>query len=162
MDRRIFLAGAGALWLAGCAGPGPQARLAPGTTLYVVRHGEKDGDALTKAGVARAEALALALAEAPIDRIYSTSYARNRATAAPVAAVQDLEIETVPDSRIAARILPGNEGRALLWVGNKGNIAPLWEALSLTGPAPLNYGDLAVVRADASGVVTVEMRRFGK
>ena len=161
MERRQFLTGLGLVCLMACTPRTQSVTLPPGTTLIVVRHGEKDGDALTSAGVARAEALASALGETPIDRIYSTSYRRNIATAEPLAEAQGLSIETVPDFDVTPKILAGNAGRTILWVGNKGNIAPMWDVLGLTGDAPLAYGDLAFVRADGTGRISVAMTRFG-
>ncbi|QFS82991.1 Histidine phosphatase superfamily (branch 1) [Roseivivax sp. THAF40] len=161
MQRRQMVFGLGALVLAGCATRDTDVAVPPGTTLIMVRHGEKDGDALTAAGQARAAALAARLAATPIDRIYSTSYTRNVLTAQPVADQKGLPVETVPDSNVARRILPGNAGRTILWVGNKGNLAPMWEAIGLPGSAPLAYGDIAFVSADAEGRVTVAMERFG-
>lgn len=161
MLRREVMIGIGALALAGCAAPDRKVQLRPGTTLILVRHGEKREDALTKAGQDRADALSVALADVEIDAVYSTSYKRNVATAEPVATQKNLPILTLADYDVAPNLLAGNAGKTILWVGNKGNLAPIWEALSLPGPAPLNYGDLAFVRADAQGAVTVETVRFG-
>ena len=161
MNRRTIILSLGAVALGGCAAPTTGVRIPPDTTIYVVRHGEKDGDALTRAGVARAEALAVALADVPLDRVYSTSYARNVATAEPVVAAQGIALQTLPDFDVAPALVAGNAGKTVLWVGNKGNIAPIWEAFGLPDPAPLAYGDLGIVRADAAGRVTAELRRFG-
>ncbi|MHA6323741.1 histidine phosphatase family protein [Roseivivax sp. CAU 1753] len=161
MQRRDVLLGFLSIGLAGCAAPREGVVMPPDTTLIVVRHGEKDDDTLTAAGMARANALASALGDVDIDRVYSTSYARNVATAEPVARAQGREVETLPDFDVAPGLLGGNAGKTILWVGNKGNISEIWTALSLPEPAPLNYGDLGVVRSDGAGRVSVQIRRFG-
>lgn len=67
------------------------------TTLYLVRHAEKQSDgthnpSLTEAGAARALRLAETLAEAGLKRIYSTDYKRTQETAAPTAKRQGLTV----------------------------------------------------------------------
>ncbi|OAB58820.1 hypothetical protein AY599_20135 [Leptolyngbya valderiana BDU 20041] len=66
-----------------------------GTTVYLVRHAEKqDGPdpVLTEAGEARAIALRDRLAGIPLDAIYSTQWQRTRLTAEPVARARNLPI----------------------------------------------------------------------
>ncbi len=161
MQRRDMMLGLGALALAGCNTRTADVAVPPGTTLIMVRHGEKSGLELTGPGRARAQALADRLADVPLNRVYSTSYERNVLTAQPVADAKGVPVETVADFNVAPQILAGNGGKTILWVGNKGNLAPMWEAMALPGPAPLNYGDIAFVRADAAGRVSVSLERFG-
>ncbi len=69
---------------------------APVTTVYLVRHAEKEAGkdpALTPAGTARAERLAALLKNENVVKVYSTNTRRTRETAEPVAKAFDLEIE---------------------------------------------------------------------
>ncbi|SIT14783.1 Histidine phosphatase superfamily (branch 1) [Roseivivax lentus] len=164
MHRRDMLLGLGATGfaLAGCTAPSDDAvRVPANTTLIMVRHGEKSGLELTRPGQERAAALAQRLVDVPLDRVYSTSYKRNVLTAQPVADQKGLEVETVADFDVAPQILAGNGGKTILWVGNKGNLSQMWEAMGLPDPAPLEYGDIAFVRADGQGRVSVSLERFG-
>lgn len=69
-------------------------------SIYLVRHGEKDANpadpanpGLSDCGAARAEALAKILADARLQKIYSSDYERTLATARPIAASLSLETE---------------------------------------------------------------------
>ena len=160
MDRRGFLGAGLAFGLVGCAVSGP-VQLPPETTLYIVRHSDRDGEELNRKGRARSAALVAALAGMPVDAIYSPDLKRNLDTAAPLATERGLTVETRPPEAPTARLAQEPAGRAVLWVGNKGNLRTIWESLGLPEPVPLEYGDLAIVRSDAAGVVSVERRRFG-
>lgn len=160
MHRRFFLASVLATALAACANPG-QVRLAPGSTLYVVRHGDRDGENLNAKGKDRARALVTALDGLPLDAIFSPGLQRNLDTAAPLSAARGLPIERLAQESPAAKLAQAGGGRATIWIGNKGNIQSIWDALSLPDPAPLEYGDLHIIGADNAGRLTVERRRFG-
>lgn len=87
------------------------AALAAQTTIHVVRHAEKDRSnpsdrdpSLTKAGVARAKALANVLRSVKLTAIYATDYKRTRETAAPVAKQAGLE-PRVPEPDTTTRLL---------------------------------------------------------
>ena len=73
--------------------------------IFVVRHAERvDGSpdaALSVEGEARAEILARHLRDVGIDAIYSTTYQRTLGTAAPLAEVLGLEIQTGPTHDIS-------------------------------------------------------------
>ncbi|MBV2358521.1 histidine phosphatase family protein [Thalassococcus sp. CAU 1522] len=158
MDRRLFLLGA--LALAGCASSGP-ATLRPNTTLYILRHGDRDGENLSDRGRARARALVGALADDPVDAIHSPGIQRNLDTAAPLAAARGLTVQRRPQENPGTRLAAEAAGRSVVWVGNKGNLQAIWDTLSLPGDPPLDYGQLFVVRSGSDGAVTVERRFFG-
>jgi broad specificity phosphatase PhoE len=66
------------------------------TTVVIVRHAEKTDEpasdpVLNAEGEARAQALLAALGDASIDAIYTTQFARNTMTAAPLAAATGIE-----------------------------------------------------------------------
>jgi broad specificity phosphatase PhoE len=80
------------------------------TLVILARHGESDWNAagrwqghadrpLTDRGRRQAEELARRLAHLPLDAVYASDLERARDTAAAVAAVQGLEVETVPGLR---------------------------------------------------------------
>lgn len=158
MNRRHFLY-LGLAGLSACTGSGP-VTLAPNTTLVVVRHTDRIGDDLSDLGRARARALVPALADVPLDAIYSPGIQRNLDTAAPLSAARDLPVTRRAGENAAPGLARDSAGRSVIWIGNKGNITPIWANLQLPGPAPLDYGDLHIVRVDAAGQVTVERRRF--
>ncbi|WP_236016525.1 histidine phosphatase family protein [Salipiger abyssi] len=147
--------------LAGCAGGGP-VRLAADTTLYITRHGDRSGsdELLNEQGQARARALVAALEGEPLDAIYSPGIQRNLDTAAPLAEARGLTIERRPQEAPTARLASEAAGRAAIWIGNKGNIAEIWEVLGLPEPVGLEYGDLTVLRTDDAGRMSVERRRY--
>lgn len=158
MNRRhvLYLGLAG---LCACTGSGPVA-LAPDTTLVMVRHADRIGDDLSDLGRARAQALVPALADVPLDAIYSPGIQRNLDTAAPLSAARNLPVTRRAGENAAPRLARDSAGRSVIWIGNKGNIIPIWADLGLPGPPPLDYGDLHIVRVDAAGRVQVERRRF--
>ena len=108
------------------------------TTAIVVRHAEKNTDwagsdpPLSPAGRERAEALALALKDARIDRIYVTHFIRNRDTAEPLAKLTGDSIEVVDQGNAAAlakRIWNVDRGRTVLIVGHSDTVPAIVRAL---------------------------------
>lgn len=92
--------------------------------LYIIRHGDPDyvTDTLTERGVKQAEAAAVRLAAAKIDRVYSSPMGRARQTAEPTARLLGLEVQIEEWSReIDKEILtdfPDGEKRSLSLVQN--------------------------------------------
>lgn len=160
MKRRVFLALTSAGLVTACARPGHH-RLAPGTTLILVRHGDRTGPDLNATGHARAKALIGALEGVRVDAIYAPSVQRNLDTAQPLATNRDLPINRLPTDGMAARLIAASAGKTVVWVGNKGNLREIWEALRAGGEPPLNYGDLFVVTTDKLGGLHVDRRHHG-
>ncbi|WP_136440825.1 histidine phosphatase family protein [Pacificoceanicola onchidii] len=159
MRRRHFLALSSATLLAACA-TGGGGSLAPNSTIIITRHAERSGEDLNDAGRARAQLLVSVLADTPLDAIHSPGIQRNLDTAAPLLAARGLEIERIAQENPTPRLTRSAAGRTVIWVGNKGNIAQIWEDLALPGNAPLEYGDLVFIRSDAAGNVTVERQTY--
>ena len=157
--RQVFVIAMGGL-LAACGRPGPMS-LQPNSTLYVVRHSDRLKENLSEKGKQRSRDLVTALEGAPLDFIFSPSIQRNLDTAAPLSEARGLRVKWRAQERPTARLIRETEGKSAIWIGNKGNIRRIWEALELPGPAPLEYGDLHVIRSDENGNMTVERRRFG-
>lgn len=160
MKRRGFLALTGAGVLTACARPGVLG-LAPNTTLIIVRHGDRTGENLNAIGRARAQALVGALDGIHVDAIYSPSMQRNLDTAQPLATDRGLQINRLPANGMATRLINASAGKTVVWVGNKGNLREIWEALGAGGEPPLNYGDLFIVTANRFGMLHVDRRQHG-
>ena len=52
-------------------------------------------------------------------------------------------------------------GQTVVWVGNKDNLAALWEEIGAFGAPPILYGELFLVSMDGLNAGRVERRRFG-
>jgi broad specificity phosphatase PhoE len=110
------------------------------TVVVLVRHAEKassrgDDPALTRAGEARARALADALADTRVDAIVTTQYRRTRDTAAPLAAARHLTPEVVDVrqgdqvNRIAQSVRTRHVGEVVLVVAHAESVARIIAAL---------------------------------
>ncbi|MGP6088232.1 histidine phosphatase family protein [Antarctobacter jejuensis] len=161
MNRRFFLLGVCALVPACGMAPGKGLALAPNSTLIVTRHADRDGADLNARGRERARALVTAVQEFQVDLIYSPGIQRNLDTAAPLSKARGLAVNRLPQEAPTGGLVRAGAGKTLIWIGNKGNIATIWEDLGLSEPSPLEYGDLHIVRSDAQGRVTIERRRYG-
>ncbi|MBK6684260.1 MAG: histidine phosphatase family protein [Deltaproteobacteria bacterium] len=126
------------------------------TSVVIVRHAEKvkpfDGEdpPLTPAGEARAQALAHVLSSVPLDRIYSTTYLRNRATALPTALAQKRELVVVDakDTAGLAKTLKALKDQTVLVVGHSNTVPELLGLLGIKDAPALedpDYDNLFVV-----------------
>ncbi|WP_172298395.1 histidine phosphatase family protein [Pseudoruegeria sp. HB172150] len=160
IDRRRFLTLCAAFAALPVRADAPVA-MPPGTTLIILRHADRTGDHLNARGQARAEALVAALDAIPIDAIYAPGIRRNLDTAAPLAAARNLTVQRIPGERPAPVLMSAGAGRAIVWVGNKGNLASIWQDLGAPDPAPLDYGDLFIVTRAPDGTPVVARHHFG-
>ncbi|WP_400191046.1 SixA phosphatase family protein [Hymenobacter sp. B81] len=119
----------------------------PATTVYLVRHGEKDtavdprNPPLTAAGAQRALALRDSLQRRPIVAVYSTDTRRTRETGTPLATARKLEITPYDSSptgqaALAARIREQHRGKSVLVVGHSNTVLETIEALGAPRPVP--------------------------
>lgn len=147
--------------LAGCAHlgqpdlppPEPLVATTPATRVFVVRHAEKasDGDdpPLTEQGQARARALAVRLADAPLVAVYSTPYLRTQQTVQPTADAHGLAVtEYDPGSDLPALILERHGGASVLVAGHSNTVPAIVAGLGAPEPGEIpheRYGDLYVV-----------------
>lgn len=102
--------------------------------IYVVRHAEKEetqlDPGLTAEGAHRAEGLAQMLSEAGVERIYSTIYRRNAATALPLARTLNLPVEFYQAEQgdaLVTQLL--EQSQSALVVGHSNTVAGLINAL---------------------------------
>lgn len=133
----------------------------PATTILVVRHAEKPGqaDSLSAAGYARAETLAHVAGRANVKAIYRTDTARNRLTAAPLAAALGIVpvVYAAKDfDALVARIFAEHEGQTVLVVGHSNTVAKIVAALG--GPV---FDDLAENEFDKLFIVNTQPCRRG-
>ena len=123
---------------------GPVLAQAGPTVIVLVRHAEKaiqpaNDPPLTEAGVARAKALATALADANIQSIIATPTLRTQSTAKPLAEAHGLTVETVAlgpkevHVRAVAAAALAHRGEGVLVVGHSNTIPAIITALG--GPA---------------------------
>ena len=131
----LFLSVAGAASLAAVA--------PPATTIYLVRHGEKDlspgltDPALTPAGEARAQELRQKLTGKHPAALFTTDTRRARATLAPLAVASGLTPLVYnpkdPDA-LAIRIYKEYAGRTVVVAGHSNTLLPLLAALGVKAP----------------------------
>lgn len=165
--RRLFLASlAASALLSACANPLAQLLPEPdetamGGTLIVLRHTERTGEDLNAEGVARAQALADALADVEIDGIFTPAMQRNIDTARPLADAKELQIQVIPAVDVARTMFKRLPGGTVVWVGNKDNLAALWEEIGASGEPPITYGDMFFVPMSGLSASRVERTRFG-
>ncbi|WP_084708522.1 histidine phosphatase family protein [Hymenobacter norwichensis] len=148
------------------------------TTIYVVRHAEKDltpnlpDPLLTPAGQQRALALRdTLLRHRPLSAIFSTATTRTRATAEPLAqalglTIQDYDAKQLPT--LVARIRRDYAGQKVLVVGHSNTILETVQAFGAARPVPSigdnEYDYLLEVRMakDSTRVPTAVARRYGQ
>lgn len=160
-----FLWSAGVVPLAvllGCVMPPLKSPPGTVTTIVLLRHADRLPlqENLTEEGRARAAALPAALANVPIDAIYTLQIKRNLDTAEPLARARNLPVKVIEESRIAERLVGENPGKTVVWVGNTDNLDVIYSDLRGDGPPPVRYGDLYIVELPAEGPTVVTRRRF--
>jgi broad specificity phosphatase PhoE len=113
----------------------------PVTTIYLVRHGEKDltpgvaDPALTPAGEARAQALSQQLARRHPAALFTTDTRRTRSTLAPLAqatSLTPLVYDAKQPDALITRIQQEYAGRTVVVVGHSNTLLPLLKALGVT------------------------------
>jgi len=157
---------AAALLLSACSAAAPKA-----DAIFLVRHAEKTAEktdpALTKAGAARAVALADRLAGEDITNIHSSDTKRTRDTAAPLAKRLGLQVEIYDprDLPAMAAKLKAASGRHLV-VGHSNTTPQLTELLGGDGGTPIveatEYDRLYIVTTKDGEPVKSYLTRYGE
>ena len=144
------------------------------TTVYIVRHAEKDtvnqadDPELSALGRARAQALNQTLAKHQPAALFTTDTKRTRATLAPLAAALKLEPQTYDPKRgrdLADRILKEFAGKSVVVVGHSNTVLSLIDDFG--GIPPVDeiqeheYDYLFTVRVAPGMQPTVETRGYG-
>jgi broad specificity phosphatase PhoE len=164
--------------LSSCGGSAHLSTSASPTTVYIVRHAEKDptpglaDPALTEIGQQRAQALREVLTKEPrpVATVFSTNTIRTRTTAVPLATQLQIPVE-VYDARqlpkLASRIRREYAGKAVLVVGHSNTILETAEALGAPRPVPTvgdneyNYLLEVTVPRDSTKASKIAARRYG-
>ena len=153
--------------------PAPKAKPSV-TTVYLVRHAEKDSTSnpadptLSAVGRVRAQALRQLLARRHPVALFTTNTVRTRATLAPLAEALKLEPQ-VYDPRettaLAVRLRQEYRGKAVVVVGHSNTLLPLIESLGGTPPVEEigenEYDYLFTVRVSDGTLPTVGVRGYG-
>lgn len=161
--------------LTGCATPPPpQPQSEVVTTIFLVRHAEKDptpglkDPALTEAGQQRAEALRDTMRPYPLRALYSTDTTRTRATLAPLVAARGLDMwlyDARQPEALVSLLRERHPGQTVLVVGHSNTLLSLIEALGAPRPVPeladTDYDYLFEVALRSEGAATVRVHRYG-
>jgi broad specificity phosphatase PhoE len=163
--RRAF--GAAFLGLLLPLAPAAAQEEADGTVVFLVRHAETVPDgtrdpALSADGQTRAGRLAALLADAGLDAVYTTDYARTRGTAGAVAERLGLDVTVYDPVRLGtfAEALEARGGRVLV-VGHSNTTPELVTALGGRPGAPIEeteHDRLYVLVGSDEAVRTVVLR----
>ncbi len=142
------------------------------TTVYLVRHAEKDlndpseDPPLTPEGKARAVSLAVLLKDVPFDGIFSTRYDRNLGTVMHLATLKNIDIapyEWYEWQPMIEHIRSAPGGQTFLICGHGDNLLPMIQALGARPPLDSlghqEYDKLFVVSFLPEGS-EVEMRTY--
>jgi broad specificity phosphatase PhoE len=141
------------------------------TTIWVVRHAEKDTAAATKmdpplsaVGEQRVKDLTSYLGGEKIDNVFSTDTKRTRATSAAVSAPL-LIYSARSFSDLATAIMPEFKGKKVLIVGHSNTVLETIEALGgkrpITALTDDDYDYIFKLTIDDAGKVKVEAAHFG-
>ncbi|MDO7873540.1 histidine phosphatase family protein [Hymenobacter sp. ASUV-10] len=154
--------------------PNTAAAKPPVTTVYLVRHGEKDltpnlaDPALTPAGEARALALRDMLAGRHPAALFTTDTRRTRATLAPLAAAKQLtpQVYDAKDpAALAALIRRDYAGKTVVVVSHSNRLPGLIEALGAKPPmteiSEAEFSYLFEMQLPASGRARLKVRHYG-
>ena len=144
------------------------------TTVYLVRHAEKDTTAsptdppLSAVGEVRAQALSQLLARRHPAALFTTDTKRTRATLAPLASATRLVPQVYnPKETTALALLIRKEyvGKTVVVVGHSNTLLPLIESLGGTPPveaiADNEYDYLFTVRIVEGTLPKVSMQGYG-
>ena len=144
------------------------------TTVYLVRHAEKDSTSnpadptLSGVGEVRAQALSQLLARRQLAALFTTDTKRTRATLAPLAAATKLEPQVYSPKEplaLAAKLRQDYAGKTVVVVGHSNTLLPLIEAWGATAPVERigdnEYDLLFTVRLVDGVLPTVSVQGYG-
>lgn len=144
------------------------------TTIYIVRHAEKDdiktgekdppGPELTEEGKTRAIALAVIMKDAGVKAIYVNEYLRTRRTAEETASKTGAPVFEINDpTETVKHALKNYHGKTILIVGRTITVDDLGRALKVRIPTlrDTQYDRMFIVRWTASKS-EVESRTYGE
>ncbi len=120
----------------------------PSTTVFLVRHAEKEAEgadpSLNEAGRKRAKTLADVIADAGITAIFSSEFRRTQQTAAPLAGRLGLEVTIIPAKELEALVARARElrpGSRALIVGHSNTVPAAASRLTGAKAAEMSESD---------------------
>lgn len=145
------------------------------TTVYIVRHGEKDlsdpkdpNPKLDAAGQQRAQDLAKTLRKEKFDAVFSTNYIRTRNTVSPLADKQGLDIQLYDASTpevLVKKVRDLYESKKIIIAGHSNTVLELVEAFGAERPVKElteeDYDLLFKLEISSDGV-ELKTSRYGK
>ena len=144
------------------------------TTVYIVRHAEKDSTSnpadptLSALGQVRAQALRQLLVRRQPAALFTTNTTRARATLAPLSEALKVEPQEYDPRRgrdLADRILKEYRGKTVVIVGHSNTVLSLIDDFGLVPPVDEigenDYEYLFTVRLAEGTMPTVDMRGYG-
>lgn len=144
------------------------------TTIYIVRHAEKDSASnpadptLSAVGQVRAQALRQLLVRRQPAALFTTNTTRTRATLAPLAEALKMESQVYDPGRgrdLADRINKEYAGKTVVIVGHSNTVLSLIDDFGATPPVEEigdnEYDYLFTVRVVEGAMPTVDMRGYG-
>lgn len=154
-------------------GPGVTAKNDGITTVYLVRHAEKetsnpndqDPD-LNAIGLKRAQDLKVYFKDTPLDAFFSTKYKRNQKTIAPLAQNRPVLVYEAHDfTALRNQILANYKGKSVLVVAHSNTLLPLIEAFGAQKPlaeiGENDYDNIFRIRIAGNGKATLQAKKFG-
>lgn len=146
------------------------------TTVYIVRHGEKESSDpknqdpdLSKEGKERAQALAFMLKDEKIDVAFATKYKRTNQTISPTAKSNRIQIQLYEANDfqgLAELIKSKYRNRKVLIAGHSNTVLELLDAFGTKRPVPAltedDYDFLFELKIDRFGKVVLNTHRYGK
>lgn len=147
----------------------------PSTRVFLVRHAEKANDGtrdppLLPEGVVRANCLAQALSDVEVTHVFATDLQRTALTVQPLAAANELQVQTLPASDVeplaeTLRALPA--GSVVVLAGHSNTIPSLTELLGAPlaglndkGHIPEQEHDRLIELVLTEGVVTAPLMQL--
>ncbi|MCC6423183.1 MAG: histidine phosphatase family protein [Phycisphaerales bacterium] len=141
------------------------------TTIYLVRHAEKENDGadpdLSAQGQARAKALSTRLKDAGIQRIFATNARRTQQTVAPLAKWLKLKVQVVSADDIDAMVsrISDCTGENILVAAHSNTIGPIIEGLGGDTIDPIDeseFDNLYIVTITPTGDVIIKHEHYGQ
>ncbi len=144
------------------------------TTVYLVRHAEKDtvpegNPRLNEEGEERAQQLLHVLEEAGVTAIYATQFRRTQDTVRPLADLLGLEVEIIhadESDRLVDTIRQDHRAGVVVVCGHSNTVPEIIVALGAGPVAPIEeaneYDNLYVVRLAEGGEAGVTTLKFGR
>ncbi|SDM24327.1 Histidine phosphatase superfamily (branch 1) [Daejeonella rubra] len=146
------------------------------TTIYIVRHAEKDisdpknqDPELSAEGKLRAADLAEKLKNEKLDAVFSTKYKRTGQTGAEVAKNNGINIQEYDGHNFKAisdLIKTKYKNRRILIVGHSNTVLELVEAFGATRPLPAltdeDYDFFFILKIDNMGKAALNVEQYGK